>query len=153
MKSKIVIRLKLFSNSFVISKNREDKICNIFSISILSWFFNSDSWLFKSKTDMGSINTVDPVLDVSWINPFNSVWYSDLTGTTNLSCLIVTIGSCKYFEFRSDCNLFFISFFVFLICCLILYKALEARSSNVFSSIIAENIFSSMFGFVYRWSK
>lgn len=97
MKSISPIKFKSLFNSEVISKNRLDKLSRIFWISIDSLIFNSFISLFKSNTEIGSINRVEPELEISWTKPLNSDLYSAFTGITNLSFLTVTIGSCINF--------------------------------------------------------
>ena len=100
IKSIIPIKLKLFSISGIISKNKEDNFWSIFSISTFSSIFKELIELLSSKTDKGSINTVKPLEDVSWIKPFTSFWCSLLTGITNLLLRFVIIDSWTYFVWR-----------------------------------------------------
>ena len=72
MKSISPIKLILFSIFGIISKNNEESFCKIFSISICSSFFKLFKSLFKSKIDIGSINTVEPLEEISCIKPLTS---------------------------------------------------------------------------------
>ena len=44
-------------------------------------FFKIEADVIKSNTDIGSINTVEPLLDMSCTNPFTQLRYSSFTGT------------------------------------------------------------------------
>ncbi len=65
IKSKLPIKLISFFISSIYGKNREDNFINIFSISISSSIFNLLRLLFNSNIEIGSINTVEPALDIS----------------------------------------------------------------------------------------
>lgn len=69
IKSIIPIKFKLFSSSGIISINNNDNFWRIFCISWVSLNLKSFISLFNSKTLKGSINTVEPLLEVSWIKP------------------------------------------------------------------------------------
>ena len=116
------------------------KSCKIFSISKFSSFFKLASSLFNSKTEIGSINTVEPELEISCTNPLIWLLYSSLTGITYLSFLIVTTFSWIYFEYveewRNVFNFDFISCSIFLCFFLMLDNSFEALSSILLSSII-----------------
>ena len=60
MKSIKPIRFILFFIFSIILKNRDDSFCKMISVSTISSFFKLFKSLFKSKTDIGSINTVEP---------------------------------------------------------------------------------------------
>ena len=117
---------------------------NIFSISMFSSFTNSCISLFISKTDNGSINTVEPAFETSWINPFIDERYSSFTGITKRSLRIVIIGSWIYLLYEEECiilfNLFLISCSKFFFLFLIEYNSFDALSSIRFSSSMQENI-------------
>ena len=82
MKSSFPIICVLFSSSFVYGYNNPLKFCKIFSISKLSSICRFDNSLFKSKTAIGSIKTVEPLLDMSCTNPLTLLLYSSFTGLT-----------------------------------------------------------------------
>ena len=68
--AKGVEHLVYASSSSVYGSNKNDNFCRIFSISISSLDFNSAILLFISKIEIGSINRVEPALEMSWTNPF-----------------------------------------------------------------------------------
>ena len=140
MKSIKPIKFILFFIFSIMLKNREDNFCKIISVSIISSFFKLFKSLFKSKTDIGSINTVEPDWEISWINPLTSWRDSFFTGTTNLPFLKVTTGSCTCLECIIEFNFDLISCSFCLIDFLILYNSFDASSESVFSSNIEVNI-------------
>ena len=101
----------------------------------------------------GSIKIVDPLEEISWIKPFIVPLYSCFIGITNLLFLIVIIGSWTYFLFKKEDKDSLIVFSMFLCLFRIEYSLLEALSSILFSSIIAEKILSSIFLLEYRLLK
>ena len=65
--------------------------------------FKFDSSLFNSNIAIGSIKTVEPLLDISCTNPFMLARYSSFTGITKRPFLIVIIFSLIYFEYEDEC--------------------------------------------------
>ena len=131
--------------------------CNIFSISISSSNFNLFKLLFISKTEVGSINRVEPAFETSCTNPFIWDLYSSLTGITKRLFLIVITFSIIYFEYLEECiisfNLFLISCSKFLFLFLIEESSFDELSSIVFSSIIQDKTLSEIDLLVYSISK
>ena len=67
----------------------------ITSISFCSWSSSSRMSLFNLTTDIGSIKSVEPVEDWSWIIPGTCPLYSALTGMQYLPFRIVMTESCR----------------------------------------------------------
>ena len=88
----------LFFNSYVIKDSFLDNSVKIFEISIAYSALKLFNSLFNSKTDKGSIKTVEPLEEISWTKPFICPLYSSFTGITYLSFFIVTILSCRNLE-------------------------------------------------------
>ena len=134
----------LFFNSLVIGISFLESSVKIFAISIASSAFKLFNSLLSSKTARGSIKTVEPLEETSWTNPLTKLLYSSFTGITYLSFFIVTILSCKYFEYVAEWtiefNLFLISTPKFFWDFLIEFNFEEALSEIVFSSKILSKI-------------
>ena len=131
---------------------------SIRSISFFSSLFKLEISLVISTTAIGSIKSVEPVDDWSWIIPLTILLYSFLTGTTYLSFRIVTIASCKYFCMDDELTIEFILFFMelfFTWISLLIFLSWGLASSAISSSlIITEYIFSSISLFVKMpWDK
>ena len=112
------------------------------------------SSLLSSKIDKGSINTVEPVLEISCTKPLIWALYSSFTGKTYLSFLIVTTFSCKYFEYVDECKMLFKDDFMFCSNFLwflrIVFKVEDASSETVFSSSIDLKTLLYKSSFVYN---
>ena len=93
IKSSVPIILASCLISSVYAKRIELKLNKIFSISAFSSIFKLFSSLFKSNTATGSINTVEPLWEISCTKPFIFDLYSCFTGITYLLFLSVTTFS------------------------------------------------------------
>ena len=157
IKSSFPKTLVSFSKSSKYGTKSIESSCNIFSISISSSNFNLFKLLFISKTEVGSINRVEPAFETSCTNPFIWDLYSSLTGITKRLFLIVITFSIIYFEYLEECiisfNLFLISCSKFLFLFLIEESSFDELSSIVFSSIIQDKTLSEIDLLVYSISK
>ena len=157
IKSNFPISLTSFSSSFVYGNSSPLKFCKILSISSSSSIRKLESSLLKSNTDIGSINTVEPLLDMSCTNPFTQLRYSSFTGITKRPLRIVTKFSLIYFEYVAECKIVFnferISCSIFRSFLRISCNLADALSAIVSSSTIDFAKVATILGFIYSSSK
>ncbi len=98
MKSSLdTISTLVFSKSAILATIPVSSI-RILSISCCSLITSDLISLLVSTTDRGSMNTVAPLADISWIRPGTIDLYSCLTGMTYRSPRMVTTASCMNFR-------------------------------------------------------